>query len=303
MQPYHILINRQSGSASVAGQDAIESALKKSKLKVESFHCIEADAFNEKLYELSNSNNPVLIGGGDGTICRAGEMYLENKKSFGILPFGTMNMMARDLNIPTDLSKIFSAYEHTKTTLIDVGMVNGRPFLCCAALGVMPKASRLREETRDQPGFISMPRLGFFVFNELDKTRQRKVLLDIDGGKKRIKTSALVVSNNRYAFSGPAISENSFQRESLHGGRLGIYMASPASMWEKIRLLASLQFSSWKNDPALREYSGQKAVIKTGHKKELISLDGEPLEMEMPLNFQIQSKALKVIVPDGGVNG
>ena len=226
-------------------------------------------------------------------------MCLENDKAFGILPFGTMNMMAHDLNVPVELDNMFKAYTDTRTAHIDVGIVNDYPFLCCASLGVMPEASRMREETRNLPAVFSMPQLGVFVLNELDKTKRRRVTMSIDGKERRIKTGTLVISNNQYALSQTHGEHNNFRKESLSDGLLGIYSASPPSFWAKIRLLAKLQLGAWRNDPALKEYIAKTVALKTGNNKELISIDGEPIEMHTPLNFSIKQKALKVIVPSG----
>lgn len=295
-QSHHILINAQSGSASAIQQQLIKAALKESKLKVESFYYLKAADFIDKILEFSKSDIPVLVGGGDGSISHAAGIYFNTKKPFGILPFGTMNMVARDLNIPTQLPDMFKAYENTKTILIDIGMINDQPFLCNSVLGVVPEASRLREETRDASDLIGIPRLAVTVFNEFDQAKHRKIKLMVDKKRKYIKAATIVISNNQYTFP-DTWGVNKFKKKSLQDGTLGIYTASPLTLWAKIRLMIFLQFGSWKNIPSLREYEGQKAIIETERKKELVSVDGEPLEMETPLNFKVLPKSLRLVVP------
>ncbi len=273
----------------------MQDAFSHSAIAVSSFEFTEGDRFWNRLKELSVSNEPALIGGGDGTICRAAELYMKSKGAFGILPFGTMNMLARDLKIPVELTEMARAYENTETTSIDVGLINNKPFFCAAALGVMPEASQLREQTRTVPAALSMPLLGMFVFQELDKAKRRKILITIDDRRFRTKVSSLVISNNEFTTNSD--QDNGFQRQSLRDGVLGVYAARPMTVWARVRLLMNLRSGAWGNDPAIHHYKGQAITIHTTRPHELISIDGEPLEMSSPLEFKILPKALKVIIP------
>src|SRR6185369_10715772 len=50
-----------------------------------------------------SSSDVVVAGGGDGTINAVAGAILDREKTFGVLPLGTLNHFALDLNIPLDL--------------------------------------------------------------------------------------------------------------------------------------------------------------------------------------------------------
>jgi diacylglycerol kinase family enzyme len=295
-EQFHILINAHSGTAQHCDHGMIMKHIEESGLSVASLDYAEKDAFFEKLDALSDDETPTLVGGGDGSLAYAAQMFLKTQRAFGILPFGTMNMLAKDLGVPEKLGQMFKAYRHTQVKEIDVGRVNERPFFCAAALGVMPEASVLREQTRDEPEIIAMPKLSAFVLEALDKSHQRQLRLTIDNQKKFTTAASIVVSNNIFERS-DFWEDDHFKKHSLTQGRLGLYTAAPQSFWDKLHLLLTLRFGAWLDDPSLQEYQGKTARIDTNKNEELISLDGEPVRIETPLIFDIMPKALKVIVP------
>ena len=64
-----------------------------------------------------------------------------------------------------------------------------------------------------------------------------------------------------------------------------------------MRFMVRLQTGAWKKDPVLLEYVAETVTIETGRQKELVSIDGEPIEMQMPLKLRVLPKALEVITP------
>lgn len=293
--PFHILINAQSGTARKLGAEKINALIESSGIDHSGIEIVPPDEMNARMETLVKADDPILVGGGDGTIAKAAALHLKAGKPFGILPCGTMNMLAQDLNIPTDFESALNAYKSTRAMPIDVGMARDRPFLCCAAFGTMPEAAKLREEGRNLPGIVLLPRLTAYVFRRLDQTSRRHVRLTMDNRFRKLKTGMLVISNNSYNCCTPA---EPFKK-NLQDGILGVYTVNPRGIKEKIRLFIRLKKGAWKDDPAVSEDRARRILLNTNRKKELISLDGEPEEMKMPLEFWVQPKALDVIVPAG----
>lgn len=292
---FHVVINARSGTALAMGEDSIRKMIDESGLGLESVHILSPDELHERTEELLETPYPVLIGGGDGTIARSAALHLAKGKPFGILPFGTMNMLAQDLGIPVDFAQSLKAHVKTKVISIDIGMVNNQSFLCCAALGTMPEAAEFREANRGIPNIVLLPRLTAFVFNQLDQRRERPMTIELDGRLMKTRTSMLVISNNRYD---PSTPEEPFKKETLDEGILGVYTVTPNTFWDKVRLGFVMTKGGWKSDPAISEYRARRVTVKkTGRRKELVSLDGEPMEMTVPLEFKVVHKGLKIIVP------
>jgi diacylglycerol kinase family enzyme len=77
----------------------------------------------------------LIVIGGDGTILAAAEAFLGTKTALAIVPGGTVNQLARDLGIPLDPAGAVAALASGALRAIDVGMVNGRAFLCTSFIG------------------------------------------------------------------------------------------------------------------------------------------------------------------------
>ncbi len=296
-QKFHILINAGSGGAMKIGAQKFDALVKNTGLGIESFSLTPSDRFNDRLEELAASPVPVLIGGGDGTIAHAAGVHMKLNKPFGILPMGTMNLLARDLGVPTVLESgnIFDLYQKTRLQAIDAGTVNDRPFLCCAAIGTIPEAAVFRENIRHVPDVLMVPRLTAYIMDRMDVANMRDLQILADGREMNVQTSALVISNNRFAHSRDAAHR--LAKNSLQDGTLGIYCASPQTLFERIRLLLNLQQGKLETEPSVQESQAMSVHVKTGNDEELVSVDGEPVKLKTPLSFRILDGALKIITP------
>lgn len=296
---YHIIINGHSGTALKLGQDAILKTIEDSGLPTSDVRFVEPEGMQTALAESRDIQAPLLLAGGDGTIMKAVMPLLRSKKEVGFIPMGTMNLLAQDLNIPVGLEAACAAYARGAETVdIDVAMVNDIPFLCAAGLGLMPEASMFREENRGQvPDILLLPRLTAFVFDRLDHTKRRTYRLLMEGRRNRIRTTSLVISNNRFATPDNAILANGFKKETLQDGLLGIYTASPKTLWDRVRLLLRLRTGGWRKDPVIGEYEVPEVTVMTHNAEEIITLDGELFTVPTPLNFKIMKQGMTVIVP------
>jgi diacylglycerol kinase family enzyme len=71
----------------------------------------------------------VMAGGGDGTINAVARHLVGTDKILGVLPLGTLNHFAKELNIPIDPEGAAQTAITGVPTNVDVGEVNGRIFL------------------------------------------------------------------------------------------------------------------------------------------------------------------------------
>jgi diacylglycerol kinase family enzyme len=99
--------------------------------------------------------------------------------------------------------------------------------------------------------------------------------LTVDG--KPVDAQLAVVANNDYTLELFAIGE----RERLDEGRLHLYLARG---WRP---------STWD------EQAWERLTIDSGRPRLRAAIDGEPTELETPLEFSIQPRALRVLVPPG----
>jgi len=115
-------------------------------------HTPEGKDLAETLTQAAGSDcDAVVIGGGDGSIATAADICARENMPLGVLPLGTMNMLAKDLSIPLNLKDAIEALGQGDIRAIDMGDVNGETFLCNATLGLVPFVGAERENQRGKP--------------------------------------------------------------------------------------------------------------------------------------------------------
>lgn len=293
---FNILINRKSGTVLNMGEPAIEAAVTASEIPVAELCMSEPDDMQVNLKRLSQKHERLLIGGGDGTIRETAKYLAAHKKAFGVLPFGTMNLLAVDLGFST-LTQALDAYaKGTCEEHMDAGFVNGEIFLCCASIGTMPQASVYREARRMTNKLLLLPQMLLFVADNMGKHRRERIVVEENGQMSKYRTPAVVISVNRFADS-EKLSESNFKRVSLSGGELAAYIFSTKSPTAHIRLLWRLIFGHWLHDPDLIERIGPCFKIWSQHHKPLVSIDGEVMKLKSPLDFTLKPDFVHLLMP------
>lgn len=298
---FHVLINKNSGTVLKMGEENLQQMIAESALPLAGLHFLSGDEMTDYITRHRDGPAQLLIGGGDGTINHCARHFIgRDNAAMGILPLGTMNLLARDLEVPLDLEEALRGYAQGADKMtIDVGMVNNHSFLCCFGLGTMPESSDFREKGRESGDPLLIPRLTVYVLGKMDRLQHRTFTMRVDGRSHRLKTAALVISNNKFDPDSSG-QTNQFKRASLAENILGIYSAAPKTHWEKLRLLLRLGTGGWHQEPSIREWHGQHVVLSGSRKEELISLDGETLTLPTPLTLSIQPQSLNILVPRAG---
>ncbi|HSE21949.1 MAG TPA: diacylglycerol kinase family protein, partial [Pyrinomonadaceae bacterium] len=92
------------------------------------------------------NNSTIVAGGGDGTISSVAAALAGTAKTLGVLPLGTLNHFAKDMNIPLDLEGAINVICEGRVRSVDVGEVNGHIFINNSSLGLYPSIVRERQK-------------------------------------------------------------------------------------------------------------------------------------------------------------
>jgi diacylglycerol kinase family enzyme len=247
---------------------------------------------------LADEPDALIVAGGDGTVRAAAERILGTDVPLGILPAGTMNVLARDLGVPDDLDRAVEALLAAPVDRIDVATVNGVPFLCSSALAMMPHLGRLRERARGRRGLGTVRMLGRALRLVRRYPRMRLTIV-VDGHEYDVRTSAAVVSCNPLAAGPPPMPG----RERLDAGRLAVYVTHDRTNWDLVAVATKLFHGGWQQDKRIRTYEGTTVEVRSS-KLSLMSVmsDGEIAQLPMPLRYEIQPRALAVLAPKVGTS-
>ncbi|MEJ7609153.1 MAG: diacylglycerol kinase family protein [Bryobacteraceae bacterium] len=135
-----IFINASSGFDTKEGApQQIETLYKQSGMETD-FQYVKAGVNLADLAReaVAKGSTIVVAGGGDGTLSATASALVSTETAFGVLPVGTLNHFARDLNIPLDLHQAAQVILGGHTTDVDVVEVNGKTFLSNSILGLYP---------------------------------------------------------------------------------------------------------------------------------------------------------------------
>ena len=98
----------------------------------------------------------VIVCGGDGTVRSCAEGMLGTGVPLGIIPAGTGNLLARNLEIPLDFSAALDTALSGERMVIDTGVANGETFTVMAGAGrdadIMENTS---SEAKDRLGSLA----------------------------------------------------------------------------------------------------------------------------------------------------
>jgi diacylglycerol kinase family enzyme len=193
---------------------------------------------------------------------------LERKLPFVVVPFGTRNHFARDIGLdrddPIGALDSFSGSERT----IDVGRVGDQIFLNNVTLGAYAQLVHRRERHRRRRNAFAQLRALLLLVRH-----PSRIPLLVDG--EAVDASLAVVANNDYTLELFSLGE----RERLDEGRLHLYLA------------AGWRPSEWD------ERAAERLTIDAGPHRLDAAIDGEPVTLETPLEFRIEPRALRVLVP------
>lgn len=120
----------------------------------------------------------VVAVGGDGTVNEVARGLLRDPRAaLAIIPTGSGNGAARHLGIPLGVSGALKVLNRPTATRIDVGLINGHPFLCTAGLGFDAHVSKhfARSKTR---GMATYARI---ALQEYSGFRSKPIRLHLDG--------------------------------------------------------------------------------------------------------------------------
>jgi diacylglycerol kinase family enzyme len=294
-----VILNVSGGTA--AGQDAgeleeqVRDGLTRLGVKAD-VRAVGPDAISQAMRDGASAPDvDVLVaGGGDGTISSAAGHLAGTGRPLGILPLGTLNHLARDAGIPTDLDAALAIIARGHVRPVDVAEVNGRVFVNNSSVGLYPSMVRLREVERERTGRSKRLAMLSASMHSLRSFRRHRLWISTQGFDVPVRTPLLFVGNNRYSVNLLALGT----RDTLDGGELCLYAIRARSrahlLWAGLRGV----FGRLEQQRDFVTAYVQEAEISSDRAALIVSADGETVQMRTPLRYRIRPGALKLIVPE-----
>lgn len=295
MRRYLVILNEESGpEAKGAEPAAVRGAFVRAGIDAE-VRGVHPAAVEETLRTaVAARPEAVIIGGGDGTVRCAADALAGSGVPLGVLPLGTFNHFAKDLGIPAGIDDAIAALATASVVAVDVGEVNGHVFVNNCSLGSYPEAVRRRDALRREKGHGKWRAMCQAVFGTFVRLRRLRLRIAVDGQPARaVRAPFVFVANNRY--SGHLLSPN--LRPTLDGGQLWVYTAHAPRHLTIVRMFFQSLLRRIDAADALEAQAEKEIVIEHSGGPLAAAVDGELIQLESPLCFQVRPRALRVLLP------
>jgi YegS/Rv2252/BmrU family lipid kinase len=233
----------------------------------------------------------VLAAGGDGTLNEVVQALAGTETRLGYLPYGTVNIWARETGIPLDPAAAAHAFVDGRTVQVDLGRAGERYFLLMAGLGFDAEVVR-RERALDhyKRRFGVLPYAAAGVAT-VWRYRGADVELRYDGLIRRVESLMVIVGNTRLyggflRFTPNAVANDGWLDLCILKGN-GVL----ALLRQGLPLLATRTVS--RSDVEMLRV--RELTVRT-ERPFPMQLDGE-LAGSTPVSFGIAPRALHAVVP------
>jgi diacylglycerol kinase family enzyme len=235
------------------------------------------------------AHDTVIVGGGDGTVSLAASALARCDKTLGILPLGTLNLLARDIGMPLDLQQALAVLDEAEPHRIDLATMNGRLFHTISGIGFFSQMARAREAARHwKLGRFFV--VGIAAFYALRRSGRFGLDIRIDGRAESYQAFAALVTVNR--FSGPG-----WRRARLDAGVLEIHIAEERGALAKLKAGADMVTDTWRGNPGIVSLTGRHIELRRQRSRSWVSTDGELSRERIPLRYGIEPSALTLLMP------
>lgn len=229
----------------------------------------------------------IIVGGGDGTVGAVARLFADRESVLGVLPLGTGNAFARDLDIPTSVAGACAVLARGQVVDVDMGLIGDRAFVNVATVGL----STLIALNLDSDAKRYLGRLAYLaaLVRALALVRPFRVLLQLDGVQHEFESLQVVIGNGRFHAGPFPVSPEA----SLTGGRLAVYALASRCKADLLRMALRLRGGRHVEMDRVRSFAAQSGQIATRPVRK-VTVDGEVC-LQTPVRFAIRPGALRVV--------
>ena len=235
------------------------------------------------------------MAGGDGSQALVASIAVEQRLPFVCVSAGTRNHFALDLGLDRkDPRKSLRAFTDAVERRVDYATVNGRFFVNNVSLGVyasIVQQQGYRDAKRETTRRMLPEMLG-------DHEQPFDLQFVTPDGQEVDGSFLIMVSNNPYVL-GPSLDVS--QRRRLDTGRLGVFAVSATTGGQAADVVTSALAGRTSPNGSSFRFECETFEVRSRSGKAYAGIDGEALELETPLVFEIHPAGLRMLVPDGNI--
>lgn len=235
----------------------------------------------------------VIVAGGDGTLHHLLPLLLKARKPVGVLPLGTANDFARSIGLPTNIQAACDVASGPHVRPVDVGLINGRPFLNVASLGVAATVSRM--QSREKKRWLRAFSYAVSLMQAVRRCQPFHAEINASGQPDfRGFVLQASIGNGRYHGGGLSSGPDARIDDSL----LHVYTVAARRWWQLLPVVPALLLGLHGWTRAVKSFDAAECILVTRRPKR-VTVDGELLKTkERRFAFGVVCHALTVFAPE-----
>lgn len=288
--PVTLLVNPASGGGrALAALPGVQAALRTAGV----------DALTEQTQSLEHARTlalaahaagriPVTLSG-DGLVgAVAGALADVDGAVMGVLPGGRGNDFARVTGIPLDPVAACAVIATGVAQSVDLGDVDGRPFIGIASFGFDSDANRIANE--------APPRLGNLVYaygalRALVGWQPATFTVTVDGEERSFRGWSVAAANSKAYGGGMFVAPDA----DLHDGALDVVMTDECSRARFLWTLPKIFKGTHVHEDVVHVMRGREIRV-SADRPFTVYADGDPIG-ELPATIRCRPAAVAVLLP------
>ena len=246
----------------------------------------DAEAQTERAVE--QGYGTIVAAGGDGTINEVVNGIGHSPVVLGILPMGTVNVLAMELGIPFDLVSAWKVVRAGKIRLIDEASANGHLFVQMAGIGL---DAQIVERNSRQIKQVLGPLSYLLTATQVAAERPPRLRVTSEGHAP-VEGSFVLVGNGRL-YGGPFLL---FKEADMQDGLLDVFVFKHMNYLALMRYFRGTLFGSLAKFTDVNYFKARRLRVEA-NREVPFEADGE-LVGHAPVDFSVRRRKLRVLVPE-----
>ena len=246
----------------------------------------DAEAQAERAVE--QGYGTIVAAGGDGTINEVVNGIGNAPVALGILPMGTVNVLAMELGLPFDLVSAWKVIRAGKIRMIDQASANGHLFVQMAGIGLDAQiVQRNSRQIKQVLGPLS------YLLTATQVAAERPPRLRVfREGHSAVEGSFVVVGNGRL-YVGPY---QLFKEADMQDGLLDVFVFKHMNYLALMRYFRGALFGSLAKFTDVNYFKAKRLRVEA-NREVPFEADGE-LVGHAPVEFSVRRRKLRVLVTE-----
>lgn len=228
----------------------------------------------------------ILAVGGDGTVNEILNSTIHKGVTIGIMPAGTTNVLARELDYPLNMIKAARLIARRNRRKIDLGCINGRYFSMMASCGY--DAYTISRTNLKIKRLIRRYAYLWAGIKDFIGYRPTEIDVSIDGGRAREKGSFVILSNTH--FYGGTYKLTPFAE--IDDGLLDLLIYQGRSQIGLVRFVFRMFWGQHIKMKKVKYYRVKNVTLKSS-RRTLVQVDGDCIGT-LPMSCRVVPGAVDV---------